>query len=143
MKSYQAKLHWISYWKASILMIIGGIGVPFFIISIMLGKLFDTLGFISIIFTLIFLMGLFRFMYLKSIKIYLSGNYLTISGGVFGKWCTNIEIEKIESSFVNQSLLGLKLSFGTVQIHTQGSKELSLCIKDPNKLTQLLKGVSK
>ncbi|MCU7559098.1 PH domain-containing protein [Riemerella anatipestifer] len=143
MKSYQAKLHWISYWKASILMIIGFIGVPFFIIGIMLGRLFDILGIISIIFTFIFLMGLFKFMYLKSIKIYLRDKYLTISGGVLGKWCTNIEVEKIEGCFVNQSLLGLKLGFGTVQIYTQGGKELSLYIKDPNKLTQLLKGGAK
>lgn len=136
---YKSKLHWISYYKSFILMIIGIIGIPLFIIGAFVGYLHSFLGGISTILSLIFLKGLYDFFYLKRISIYLYNKYLSINGGVFGKWQINIKVQDLEGQFVYQSFLGLKLGFGTLEILTKGGKTLKLFIKNPQELNRKIR----
>lgn len=136
---YKSKLHWISYFQSFILMIIGVVGIPLFIVGAFIGELNSFLGGISIILSLIFLKGLYDFFYLRKISIYLFNKYLSFNGGVFGKWQMDIKVEDLEGQFIYQSFLGLKLGFGTLEISTKGGKALKFFIKNPQELNRKIK----
>lgn len=133
---YTTKLHWISYSKSFILMILGFIGVPLLIMGIIAGDLYNILGFISAVLSLMFFKGLYDFFYNKSIKICLYNKCLSIRGGILSHWKTDVNIKNLDGNILYQSFLGQKLGFGTLVILTKGGREFNWFIKNPQELNK-------
>ncbi|GIJ92807.1 membrane protein [Capnocytophaga stomatis] len=122
---YQTKLHWISYLKPIFFIIIG---FPFFF------SLFFIKGFLYVaLCTLIgflFIKGIYKYFYLKSVKVILHKNYLSLSRGILGKRVDDIALSKMEGIGVYQNILGKYLNYGTL-IVTTGEVTQSYFIQKP------------
>lgn len=126
---YTAKLHWISYVKPVLSIIIGtpllllylflywnsysrGFHIPEFRFENLLRLL------IPMVLFYVILKGALGFLYNKMTKIYLTHNYLTLRTGILSKGLDDIALSKYEGIRVYQSWLGRILNYGILAIST-------------------------
>lgn len=124
---YQTRIHWISFVKPVVLMMIS---FPFVITFLNMEKSMSIklvfCGFMS----LVFLKNVYIYWYLKRIYIFLSERFLSLKTGIFSKEISDISLTKLEGISVHQSLLGRWLNYGTLVIST-GEISQSYKIQNP------------
>lgn len=128
---YQTKIHWISYVKPILFMVIG---TPF-LLAIFFVKswtivFYMLLGYIA-------LKGLYSYWYLKKVKIELSERFLSLKTGIFASQVNDISLSKLEGIQVSQSLLGRFLNYGRLIIST-GEVSQSYLVEKPMELRKYL-----
>ncbi len=128
---YEAKLHWILYVKP-MLIIIMAIPVMYlymvtfwfslseFKIVVPEFKLINIFQFIipAIILYWVLIKGVWRFLYLKMTRIYLTNKGLTLETGILAKYIDDIALNKYEGMSIHQSLLGRILNYGVLVVST-------------------------
>lgn len=124
---YQTRIHWISFVRPVVLMMIS---FPFVITFLNMEKSMSIklvfCGFMS----LVFLKNVYIYWYLKRIYIFLSERFLSLKTGIFSKEISDISLTKLEGISVHQSLLGRWLNYGTLVIST-GEISQSYKIQNP------------
>lgn len=132
---YETKIHWVSLILPVVKIVLGFLG---FLILILPTSLFKILG---AALTYILIKGILDFLYLKSLKISLSKNYLTINAGVISKTTIDIPLNKRENVCIYQTFLGRILNYGVFFISTGGISQ-SYKIQYPNELrNEILKQI--
>lgn len=119
---YETKLHWVSNVVPIIMMIVGAIGIPFTLLSILDGS-GGIVMVLSFGLTFLFIKGLYSFLLNKSMRVSVTENHLTLSKGVFSKNINDISLNKFEGLQLYQSFLGKQLNFGTLYISTGGEAQ--------------------
>lgn len=122
---YETGSHWISFVIPIIKIILGVIGIFTLILST-----FIVLKLAGIYFIYLFIKGILNIIYLKSIKIFLSSNYISVNAGILAKTIIDTPLNKKENVVLYQSLLGRLLNYGTFIISTGGTT-LSYTLKNP------------
>ncbi len=131
---YETKLHWVSYVRPIISLIISLSFVWF--ISLFIEPYKEFYWIVKILCFLLVLETahtIYKLLYLKRIKIYLTKKSLTLKQGIFSKELTDISLSKYEGMGLHQSLLGRVLGYGTLSITTGGASQ-SYQIEEPMKL---------
>lgn len=128
---YQTKIHWISYVKPILFMVIG----TSFLLAVFFVKswtivFYMLLGYIA-------LKGLYSYWYLKKVKIELSERFLSLKTGIFASQVNDISLSKLEGIQVSQSLLGRFLNYGRLIIST-GEVSQSYLVEKPMELRKYL-----
>ncbi|HFK5574901.1 hypothetical protein CMT52_20880 [Elizabethkingia anophelis] len=133
---YEAKIHWFSYVIPIFFIVIGSIGVLYFLL---LGYafMFGFMGIISLFLIFLFIKGIIKIIRNKNTKIYVTDNYLTLSTGILGKTFSDISLNKVEGMWVHQSFLGKMLNFGSLIVTTGGVTHL-YSIENPMELRSVL-----
>ena len=129
----QTQLHWFSYIIPFLSALIG-----FFCFALLFlafqGKSF---GFLTIIFFILFCRGIFQILYKKSVKLYVTEGYLTLSTGILSNSVIDISLDKMKEIQLYQNWLGEKLSYGTLVIST-GEVTYKYSIKNPKELREVI-----
>lgn len=111
---YRAKLHWISYIFPIIYIVIGALGIiPLFIFR-------GTFQVISFVLVLLFCKGIYTIIKKKSVQIYITQGYLSISSGVFSKSVIDVSLNKMEGMHFYQTWIGKAFNVGTIVVSTGG-----------------------
>ena len=124
---YRAKLHWTSYIFPMLCIVIGALGIiPLFIFK-------GTFQIISIVLVFFFCKGVYAIIKKKSVKIYLTQGYLSISSGVLSKSVVDISLKKMEGMHLYQNWIGKIFDMGTIMVSTGGIIQ-KYSIADPMEL---------
>ena len=134
--NYKAKIHWICYVIPIIYILVGSVGVLFFLSSGFSAAL-GLVGIISIALVLLFIKGLVTLLRHRSTKIYVTDNYVSFSTGILGKTFSDLSLNKLEGMQLHQSLLGKTLNFGTLVV-TTGNVTNTYLIEKPMELRKVL-----
>ena len=135
---YQTKIHWISFVKPILFMIIG---FPFLLFLFFTKEwiyliLFGLIGFLGI-------KGIYIYYHLKCIRVILSKYFLSLKTGIFSNEINDIALSKTESIGLYQSLLGRILNYGTLTITTGEVTQQYLIEKPLDFRNYLLKNLQK
>lgn len=128
---YEAKLHWISYIRPIIYIILGSLNV----FQILLFRnLFQIIAL-----PLLFLLfkGIIELLNYKKTKIRLSNDYLSFSTGIFTTSIIDVSLNKMEGMQLTQSLFGKTLNYGRLTM-TTGQVTQSFTISNPSELREKL-----
>lgn len=134
--NYEARVHWISYVIPVFFIVIGSVGVLYFLLlgyKFMLGFM----GIISLFLIFLFVKGIIAVIRHKNTKIYVTNNYLSFTTGVLGKTRSDLPLNKLEGMHLQQSFLGKTLNFGNLMV-TTGSMTHSYFIENPTELRDSL-----
>ena len=134
--NYEARVHWISYVIPVFFIIIGSVGVLYFLLlgyKFMLGFI----GIISLFLIFLFIKGIIRVIWNKNTKIYVTDNYLSFTTGILGKTRSDLSLNKLEGMYLQQGFLGKMLNFGSL-IVTTGGMTHSYFIENPMELRNVL-----
>ncbi len=115
---YTTKLHWISYIKPVLLMVIS---LPLLVFSLFsyyyaIGSTFKII--FALFFAYLAFKGIVGILSNRMTKIYLTPNYLTLETGILAKNLNDIALNKYEGISVHQNLLGRILNYGVLVIST-------------------------
>ncbi|WP_027384910.1 PH domain-containing protein [Epilithonimonas caeni] len=128
---YHAKLHWTSYVFPTIYTVIGGMGIlPLFMFR-------GIPQVLALILVFLFFKGIFRILKNRTIKIYVTEGFLTISSGIFSKSIVDISLAKMEGMMMQQTFLGKILNYGVLIVST-GATTCSYNIKSPMELRRIV-----
>lgn len=131
---YETGSHWISFVIPIIKIILGVIGI-----FILILPTFILLKITGICFIYLSIKGILDIIYLKSIKVFLSANYISVKAGILAKTIIDTPLNKRENVVLYQTLLGRLLNYGTFIISTGGTT-LNYTLKKPMELrNQILK----
>lgn len=133
---YEARVHWISYVIPVFFIVIGSVGVLYFLLlgyKFMLGFM----GIISLFLIFLFIKGIIKIIRNKNTKIYVTDNHLTFTTGILGKTLSDLSLNKLEGMQLQQSFLGKTLNFGTLVVTTGGMTH-SYFIANPMELRNVL-----
>lgn len=119
---YETKLHWISNVVPTLMMVVGAIGIPFTLLSILDGS-GGIVMLLSFGLTFLFIKGLYSFLLNKSMRVSITENHLTLSKDIFSKNISDISLNKFEGLQLHQSFLGKQLNFGTLYVSTGGEAQ--------------------
>lgn len=128
---YNAKIHWISYLIPAILILVGCIGI---IPLVLLRGFFQIIG---LLLFLLFCKGILKIWKIRTTKIFITQEYLSVSTGIFTKIISDISLQKMEGMQFQQSMIGKILNYGTLIIST-GDIYQSFTIQNPQHLRQKL-----
>lgn len=128
---YQAKLHWSAYIAPIIYILFGSVGI----LGIFIMK--GTFLIVALLLTALFVKGLQIILKNRSIKIYITEGYLSISSGIFSKTIIDISLNKMEGMQLHQTLVGKTLNFGNLMIST-GAISQSYTIANPVELRKII-----
>ena len=134
--NYEAKVHWISYVIPVFFIVIGSVGVLYFLLlgyKFMLGFI----GIISLFLIFLFIKGIIAVIRNKNTKIYVTDNHLSFTTGILGKTRSDLSLIKLEGMHLQQSFLGKTLNFGSL-IVTTGGMTHSYFIENPMELRNVL-----
>ena len=134
--NYEAKVHWISYVIPVFFIVIGSVGVLYFLLlgyKFMLGFM----GIISLFLIFLFIKGIIKIIRNKNTKIYVTDNHLSFTTGILGKTLSDLSLNKLEGMQLQQSFLGKTLNFGTLVVTTGGMSH-SYFIENPMELRNAL-----
>ena len=134
--NYEAKVHWISYVIPVFFIVIGSVGVLYFLLlgyKFMLGFI----GIISLFLIFLFIKGIIAVIRNKNTKIYVTDNHLSFTTGILGKIRSDLSLIKLEGMQLHQSFLGKTLNFGSL-IVTTGGMTHSYFIANPMELRNVL-----
>lgn len=126
---YTAKLHWI----LNVLPIIGIVLGLFAALLIFASKGYPILFFMEYFLLYIGFKSTMNFLNNRFTKIQLKENSVTLTQGILSKSINDIALVKMEALYVNQSLLGRMLNYGTLIIST-GQISHIYTIANPNQL---------
>ncbi|MDO4881600.1 MAG: PH domain-containing protein [Capnocytophaga sp.] len=135
---YQTKIHWISFIKPILFMVIG---FPFLLFLFFTKEwiyliIFGAIGFLGI-------KGMYIYCYLKRIRVILSKRFLSLKMGLFSNEINDIALSKTEGIGIYQSLLGRLLNYGTLIITTGEVTQKYLIEKPMEFRTHLLENLEK
>ncbi|MCY1661060.1 PH domain-containing protein [Chryseobacterium sp. SL1] len=134
--NYEAQVHWISYVIPVFFIVIGSVGVLYFLLlgyKFMLGFI----GIISLFLIFLFIKGIIAVIRNKNTKIYVTDNHLSFTTGILGKTRSDLSLIKLEGMQLHQSFLGKTLNFGSL-IVTTGGMTHSYFIANPMELRNVL-----
>ncbi|WP_454047514.1 PH domain-containing protein [Chryseobacterium sp. Marseille-Q8038] len=134
--NYEARVHWISYVIPVFFIVIGSVGVLYFLLlgyKFMLGFI----GMISLFLIFLFIKGIIAVIRNKNTKIYVTDNHLSFTTGILGKTRSDLSLNKLEGMQLHQSFLGKTLNFGSL-IVTTGGMTHSYFIANPMVLRNVL-----
>ncbi|MCK9235150.1 MAG: PH domain-containing protein [Weeksellaceae bacterium] len=126
---YEGKIHYISYILPLILSIFG--------LIMMMANFTFKVYITGSLFLLLFIFQVKKLLILKSIKILVTDNELTIASGLLNKKITDISLRKYEAMQLSQSLIGKLLNYGKLTV-TTGHITKSYKIKSPIKLREAI-----
>src|SRR5690554_1967876 len=134
--NYEAKIHWISYVIPVLYILIGSVGVLYFLL---LGykSIFGFIGIIALFLVFLFVKGFIKLLRNRNTKIYVTDHYVSFSTGILGKTLFDLSLNKLEGMQLHQSLLGKTLNFGTLVV-TTGDVTNSYFIENPMELRKIL-----
>lgn len=128
---YHAKLHWTSYFIPVTYTVLGSVGIlPLFAFR-------GSLRVLALLLVFLFCKGIFRILKCRTIKIYVTEDFLTISSGIFSKTIVDIRLTKMEGMLLHQNLLGKILNYGNLIVST-GATTCSYNIKNPMELRSVV-----
>lgn len=134
--NYEARVHWISYVIPVFFIVIGSVGVLYFLLlgyKFMLGYI----GIISLFLIFLFIKGIIAVIRNKNTKISVTDNHLSFTTGILGKTLSDLSLNKLEGMHLHQSFLGKTLNFGTLVVTTGGMTH-SYFIANPMELRNVL-----
>lgn len=128
---FQTKMPWIFSILPVIYIIIGALGVVPFSLAHGVFKFF------GLCLMLLMVKGVFKLLHNITTKIYLTNDKITISRGFISKDMIDISLDKSESIWVSQSILGKIFNYGYVSIITAGIN-ISQYINNPMEFRNLI-----
>lgn len=125
---YTTSLHWISNIAPVVFILIGLTVVIssntslFTVISKLINKPMEVVfsEWLYLLNVMLFLKGVYSLLINMSIRIVLYENQLTLKGGLFSKFITDIPLNKYEGLELHQSFLGRILAYGSLVVTTGG-----------------------